>query len=345
MDTRKICAVILAAGKGTRMKSNRAKVLHHVFGQAMIRHVVDRVRRAGIDDVVVVTGHQGEQVESCLAGSGVRFARQQEQLGTGHAVLSARRAVREEADIVVVLCGDTPLIEVESISAMLASHRDAAVTVMTTVLDDPTNYGRIITDEQGNVLGIVEEKDADDRQRAIREVNAGIYCVERDFLFTALGQVTSDNRQGELYLTDIVAIGVRQGRRVQRFLCPDPDQVLGVNSRQELARAQAVLQQRKNRQLMAAGVTLVAPGLAFIDPDVEIGADSTVHANVHLRGRTFIGRNCTIEPFCLLEDCRIGDNVHIGAGCHLAGSDIDSDCPAHTVMVGEENAGKQRHGF
>ncbi len=328
-----ICAVILAAGKGTRMKSARAKVLHRVFGRPMVNHVVERVRAAGIRNVVVVTGHQAEEVEAALDGDTVRFARQAEQLGTGHAVRCAEAAIPADCDRVLILCGDTPLVEPATLASLVAEHRDAAVTVLTTVLDDPTNYGRVITDDAGNVKAIVEEKDADTAQRAIREVNTGIYCVERQFLFDALARLRNDNSQGEYYLTDIVAIAVGDGRPVGRVVCADPREVIGINSRIELARAEAILQEAKHRQLMAAGVTIVAPDCTFIGSEVEIGADTVIHPHVHLRGRTVIGTDCTIEPFCLLEDCRVADGVRIGAGSHRYQADISTDEAAGRKLI------------
>ena len=315
-------AVILAAGKGTRMKSAKAKVLHELFGRPMIRHVVERVHRAGVGRVVVVTGHQAEAVEAVLAGDGVRFARQEEQLGTGHAVRCAESALPPSCQRVLILCGDTPLVTPATLAALIAAHGDNAVTVLTTLLDDPTGYGRVLADAHGRVTAIVEEKDATDEQRAVREVNTGIYCVERRFLFHALGRLRNDNRQKEYYLTDIVGMAVAAGLPVGRMAAPDPREVIGINSRRELAQAEAVLQEERHVALMAAGVTIVAPQCTFIGPDVRIGADTVIEPHVHIRGATEIGAGCVIEPFCLLEDCRVAPGVRVPAGSRQRGGEI-----------------------
>lgn len=313
------CAVILAAGKGTRMKSARAKVLHEVFGRPMAAHVVGAVREAGVGEMVVVTGHQAEAVEAALAGKGVRFARQTEQLGTGHAVLTARGSLPAATSTVLILCGDTPLVEARQLREMLGRHRAAGsvLTVMTTVLDNPANYGRIITDGDGSVLAIVEEKDASEEQRRIREINAGIYCVRHDFLFSALNGVDRNNSQGEMYLTDIVGIARRQGYPVARYLCAEAWQVLGVNSRRDLAEAEGHFRRRKNEALMAAGVTLEDPATAYIGAEVEIGADTVLAPQVVIRGASTIGRGCRIGPFCLIEDGSLADGGVLPPYSHL----------------------------
>jgi len=296
----RLWAVVLAAGKGTRMKSGRAKVLHELFGRPMVRHVVDRVRRAGVEGIVVVTGHQAEAVEAVLAADRVRFARQEEQLGTGHAVRCAEPALPADCDRVLILCGDTPLVEPSTLEALVGGHGTNAVTVLTTVLDDPTGYGRVLTDGTGRVTAIVEEKDADAGQRAVRRVNTGIYCVERAFLFDALARLRNDNRQGEYYLTDIVAMAVAEGRPVGRVTAPDPREVIGVNSRLELARAEAILQETRLRELMAAGVTVVAPHCTFIGPQIGFVAPNLKFARFT---RCFIiaitkKRSRLLDPHC-----------------------------------------------
>jgi len=315
MIEQKVSALILAAGKGTRMKSAHAKVMHEVFFKPMIHHVLDALTPLNIHQTVVVTGHQAEKVEQACAGYDVIFARQYEQLGTGHAVLAAESALSSgDTDVVLILCGDTPLIRSATLQAMLTEHLSGThkLTVMTTVVDDPTNYGRIILSNSGHVQAIVEEKDASSEQKKINEINAGIYCVDKNFLFTALQGVGTDNKQGEVYLTDIIAIAHSAGQQV--------------NSRYELSLAHATLQRRYLRQLMDQGVTCILPATISISGEVTIGRDTIIYPNVSISGNTSIGVNCRVAPFSCLVDCQLGDNVSIGEfsylnGITLAGND------------------------
>lgn len=335
-----ITAVVLAAGKGTRMKSARAKVLHEVFFRPMIHHVLDAVSGAAIPECAVIVGHQRQEVLQALTGYAIMPIIQEQQLGTGHAVLCAETAC-SGAEQVMILCGDTPLIQPATLQAMIATHRErrASLTLMTTLLEQPFGYGRILSDDQGAIQAIVEEKDASPEQRAIREINAGIYLVNRTFLFAALRQVGTDNSQGEVYLTDIVAIAKRQGLSVQKFTHPQAIDVLGVNSRIELAQAQAVLQHRYNRDLMLAGVTMYMPESTLVAPDCTIGQDSILHGNVRISGTT-IGSNCLINSGCDLHDCRLGDGVTIGANAVLAHCSISpgTKIPPLTARFGEGTA-------
>lgn len=316
-----LCAVILAAGKGTRMKSNKAKVLHEVFGMPMVCHVVEVVRQAGVREVIVVTGHQHQEVEDCLSPYSVSYAFQQEQMGTGHAVRCARRKVGTSVQNILILCGDTPLVESSTLAGMIAAHQEhqAFLTVMTTYLDDPTNYGRIVTDQEGSILRIVEEKDASVEERQIREVNAGIYLVNSEFLFSALEKVGTDNRQGEVYLTDIVAIAAGAKLHPGRFVCENPEEILGINSRLELSQAEGKLQQRFNNELMRQGVTILDPSTVYVGRKVLIGKDTNLHPHLHLRGNCTIGEGCSIDSFSVLEDCILGNGVSVGPFCHLVG--------------------------
>ncbi|NOX79682.1 MAG: bifunctional N-acetylglucosamine-1-phosphate uridyltransferase/glucosamine-1-phosphate acetyltransferase [Deltaproteobacteria bacterium] len=309
-----ITAVVLAAGKGTRMKSSRAKVLHEVFFKPMLHHVLDAVAESSIEATAVVVGHQSGAVTASLRAYPVTTVRQEEQLGTGHAVLCAEQACAG-AGTIMILCGDTPLIRPETLDAMIRQHRstDAGVTLMTTVLTDPSGYGRIINSEQGEVLAIVEQKDASAEQLRLKEINAGIYLVERAFLFSALKEVGTDNSQGEVYLTDIVAIANRQGRKVHKYNHPEAIDVLGVNSRFEMAQAHQELQRRRNRELMLAGVTMYGPETIFVAQDIPVGRDTVIHPGVQITGRSTIGSGCLLEPGVLLHDCQIGDNAVVGA--------------------------------
>lgn len=325
-----VIAVILAAGKGTRMKSARAKVLHQVFFRPMIHHVLDAVTAASVQQCTVIVGHQREEVCRVLQGYPVTTVVQEEQQGTGHAVLCAESACRD-AEQVMILCGDTPLIQPETLRVMLAQHhqRQASLTLMTTLLDQPFGYGRILSNDQGMVTAIVEEKDATETERSIREVNAGIYLAEKKFLFAALREVGRDNSQGEVYLTDIVAIANRQGIRVEQFSHPQAIDVLGVNSRVELAQAHATLQYRRNRELMFSGVTLYAPETTMIEPNCTIGQDTSIHGNVTISGSTTIGSNCLVENGCSLYHCSIGAGSTIGANAVLRHCTV---APASTIL-------------
>jgi len=307
------------------MKSERAKVLHPVFFAPMICHVLAAVRPLAPAETVVVTGHQAEQVEAVVSSyDAVRFVRQRQQLGTGHAVLITEEALGGKQGLVVILCGDTPLIRAETLQDFVDSHRRGVgvLTVMTAIVPDPSHYGRIVTNAQGGIERIVEEKDADAEQRAIGEINGGIYCADLSFLFAALKQVGTDNQQGEVYLTDIVAIARRQGREVGRFICPDPLEITGVNSRVELAVANTIMQQRRNQALMLAGVTMIHPDSIFVENSVQIGRDTEIHSHCLLTGQTVVGEGCRIEPFCSLIDCRLGDGVCIKSFSNLHGQEV-----------------------
>jgi len=242
------CALVLAAGLGTRMKSSRAKVLHEVMQKPMILHVMDTIKNLSLNYTFVIVGYQKEKVAELLSGYHATCITQEKQLGTGHAVLCAEKELTSIGGRVLILSGDVPLIRDETLQAMLAEHAQnkPVLSLMTTSLDDPTNYGRIVRSNQGKLLGIVEEKDATNEQKEIREINAGIYCAEVSFLFETLKKVGTDNKQGKMYLTDIVKIAIDAGLQVDTFSGASSDEVLGINSRNELARANEYLQHKKS---------------------------------------------------------------------------------------------------
>jgi bifunctional UDP-N-acetylglucosamine pyrophosphorylase/glucosamine-1-phosphate N-acetyltransferase len=333
----KITAVILAAGKGTRMKSNRAKVLHEVFFKPMLHHVLDSVQQADIEQMAVIIGHQRSKVQASISHYPYKAVIQEEQLGTGHAVLCTRNACAD-SELVMILCGDTPLIRPETLQAMIKAYTssDCTVSLMTTLLADPFGYGRIITDSQGNILEIVEEKDATPAQREIKEINAGIYLVEREFLFAALQQVGTDNSQGEVYLTDIISIANKEGRKVHTFVHPQAIDVLGVNSRVELAQAHAELQMRHNITIMLSGVTMYSPESILIDPNCDIGQDSIIQSGVQITGSSHIGSGVSLETGTVLHKCILGKNSVIGAHSVLHNTTIEESehIPPLTYRVG-----------
>ena len=289
--------VILAAGKGTRMKSARAKVLHKVFFAPMVHHVLHAVAPLQPTKSIIIVGHQREAVQKSLADFPVELAIQEEQLGTGHAVLCAEPSITDRDGSVMILCGDTPLIRSETLQAMLDIHnrKDATLTLMTTILDDPSHYGRIISGESGELLAIVEEKDATDEEKKIREINAGIYCIKTEFLFSHLQNIGTDNSQGEVYLTDIITQAVAQKQQVQKFINSEPADVLGVNARFELSQAHQQLQLRRNRELMDAGATMINPLTIQVAPTATIAQDVTLQAGVEIVGNSSVGTNCRSE--------------------------------------------------
>lgn len=317
--------IILAAGKGTRMKSQNAKVLHEVFYAPMIEHVLHATIQLHAEKTVVVVGHQQERVKNRLLSFDISFAEQTQQLGTGHAVLSAEKALEGATGTVMILCGDTPLIRSQMLEELLEYHRlnSSHVTLLTTHLTDPTNYGRIISDETGNIRAIVEQKDASVEQLRISEINAGIYCVDKEFLFSTLKEVGTNNSQGEVYLTDIVQLAVAKGLQVKKYTTSDTIDVLGVNSRLELSQAQTELQLRRNKELMANGVSMINPETIRVSKDSDILADSLIEPCVQICQGSTIGRATVVETGAVLKHCHVGEGVIIGAHCYLVNATIN----------------------
>jgi bifunctional UDP-N-acetylglucosamine pyrophosphorylase/glucosamine-1-phosphate N-acetyltransferase len=348
MEYDKLAAVILAAGKGTRMKSAQPKVLHPVAGLPMVAFPVAAARKLGCDPTVLVVGHGAEAVRKELSGSTVDFALQAEQLGTGHALLCAREALRDFSGTLLLLCGDVPLLREETLERLIAEHQtnQAAVTVLTAELADPFGYGRILR-EGDQVLGIVEEKDASREQKAIREINTGIYAFEAPFVFEALAGVDCDNAQREYYLTDVLAAARVAGRRVGAVVLDDADEAMGINDRVQLAQASAVMRRRINERHMRAGVTIIDPEQTYIEPQVEIGPDTVVYPGVCLAGSTRIGSGCLIESQVTIHDCQLQEHVHVKPGSVLEGSEVGAETAigpmAHlrpgTVLAGHNKIG------
>lgn len=307
--------LILAAGLGTRMKSRQAKVLHRAGGRALIEHVVDAALEVVPPNrIVVVTGCQAEAVESLLGHRGLRFARQDEPKGTAHAVMAAREAAAG-AERVVVLYGDCPLLTAATVRRLI-SHQiasGAAAVLVTAVLSNPTGYGRILRDPDGNVLEIVEEKSATEEQRAITEVNAGLYCFAAALLWEYIGQIRPDNAAREYYLTDLIGILRRAGHAVVPLLHDDPQELLGINTRAELAAADRILRERIVRRWMLDGVTIEKPETVTIDPDVRIGMDTVIGPFAQILGRTVIGENCRVGACAIVEDSELEDGASVEA--------------------------------
>jgi bifunctional UDP-N-acetylglucosamine pyrophosphorylase/glucosamine-1-phosphate N-acetyltransferase len=322
-----INVVILAAGLGTRMKSKRAKVLHRAGGLSLIEHVVAASRAiAPTDHVTAVIGHQAEQVRQLLAPSGVRFVEQSEQKGTGHALLACRDSLASESGFVVVLYGDCPLLAPATLSQLVRRQTSgsAAATLITTRLDDPTGYGRVVLGEHGEVRAIVEHKDANPEQLSIPLINSGIYCFQADLLWQHLLEIRPDNSAHEYYLTDIVEILNRAGHSVAAMEVENPAELLGINDRVELAAVDRIFRERKVRELMLAGVTIEKPETVTIDAQVRIGADSIVEPFAQILGNTTIGEDCLIGACAIVGDSTLAANIEIAPFTHIVDSRIEA---------------------
>lgn len=307
-----LVAVILAAGMGTRMKSKLPKVLHKVGGKAMLQRVLNAAEGAGAAKKVVITGHCAELVNK-LIGSQAVSVYQKEQLGTGHAVMQAENELKDFAGTVMVLCGDTPLLDAGELRKFYEEHVKAgsAATVLTAMMPNPYGYGRIIRNSEGNVAGIVEEKDATAEQKAITEINTGIFCFEAPLLFEVLHTLTNDNAQGEYYLTDVLAKLNGMGKKVGAAVTADNAMVMGVNSRRQLAQAEAELRSRVLGRLMDGGVTIMDPASTYVDEDVKVGNDTVIYPQTWLEGTTEIGTDCVIGPSVRLTNVKVGNEVEM----------------------------------
>ena len=313
LTTHTVQCVILAAGQGTRMKSQRPKVLHTLAGRPMVSYAIEAARSIGSPRPIVVVGHEADQVKQAL-GPGVEYVLQSPQMGTGHAVLCARDQIDPAGELVVVLYGDTPLISTTTLQRLITAHVQsaAAVSLITFRPHDPALYGRIIRDDRQRIVDIVEYKEATPDQRTIREVNSGIFCYTTGWLLQHLDQLTPRPGHGELYLTDLVSVAAREGALVANAEC-DEVEVLGINDRVQLAQAERLMRERINTRHMLNGVTLIDPATTYIEAGVTIGADTIVQPNTHLHGRTAIGRSCSIGPNTIIRDSIIGDECEITA--------------------------------
>ena len=311
MATSDFVIVILAAGKGTRLKSALAKVLHRAGGRSLVEHVVRACLPLKAREIIAVVGYLAEDVTSAVAPLGVKTALQQPQRGTGHAMLVARRAIPPRAKFAILLPGDAPLIRTETLAALARAHREtgAAATILSAEIENPAGYGRIVRRDDGSVSAIVEDSALTGDQRAIREINSSIYCFSLEKLWPCLGSLQPRNVHKELYLTDAIAVLRQKGENVQAVLAADPEEVLGCNTRADLAAVDAVLRRRKRAAMMDAGVTIELPETVLIDPEVTAGADTRIEPCVQLLGKTRIGAGCTIRTGSVLADAVLEDNV------------------------------------
>jgi bifunctional UDP-N-acetylglucosamine pyrophosphorylase/glucosamine-1-phosphate N-acetyltransferase len=310
---KQVTVVILAAGLGTRMRSKRAKVLHEAGGDTLLNHIIRAALEvAPAEHIVAVVGHQAEQVRASVTEPGIRFAEQTEQKGTGHAVMCARGEAQTAGGLLLVLNGDGPLLRAETLRTLVkAAESSDGGAIVTTKVNDPTGYGRIVRDANGLVAAIVEQKAANEEQLKIREINPGLYCFNAALFWKYIGEVTQNNAAKEYYLTDMVEILKRHGHSVTPLLVADESELLGINTRVELAAADKILRARKAHELMLGGVTIENPDSVTIDVQVSVEADSLIEANVQLRGRTRIGTGCRIGTGSVLRSCEIGDDVTI----------------------------------
>ncbi len=346
MHVKKVKSVILAAGKGTRMKSALPKVLHTIFDKPLLAYVLEALDKSGyIDEKFVIVGHEAEKVENYVNDnfSGAKCVLQSPQLGTGDAVSKVVPYLKDFDGYVVVVCGDTPLIEPDTIKNFVEFHdnNDADLTVMSAVFDNPKNYGRIVRDKNNKFTAIVEEKDATPNQKAIKEVNAGIYCINWKTVSEAFSNLKNNNAQGEYYLTDIVKWAVEKNLKVQSYILDNNEEIFGINSKIQLAQATKSLNKKSLERLMEEGVQITDPNSTFISPETTIEADTIILPNVYITGKNQIGKNCKIGPFSHIRGgAVIGDNVRIGNFVEIKKSVIkDNTNVSHLSYVGDAKLG------
>lgn len=325
---RKLAVVILAAGQGTRMKSKLPKVLHPIAGQPMVKYILNVVAALGDEKPVLVVGYGADLVRQAL-GDVATYVVQEQQLGTGHAVLQARKQLEGRAESILVLYGDMPLLSQDTLHALVQAHEahSGPITMLTCIHEDAMGFGRILRDADGRVLGIIEEDHATPEQLAIKELNPGVYCFNAVWLWAHLPQL-SRSPKGEYYLTDLVGMAVAEGYSVDTILVKEPLETLGVNDRVHLARVEKVVRQRICEKLMIAGITLIDPVSTYIDATVRVGQDTVIYPNTHLQGDTYIGMNCVVGPNTIIRDSTIGND------CRLESAVIEEAVVENNVSIG-----------
>lgn len=307
----KLKTLILAAGKGTRMKSDMPKVIHKVNGIPMITKIIDTLSGLNPEENILILGHKKEEVLK-VVGENCDYVLQTEQLGTGHAVIQAKEKLEGYDGDVMILCGDTPLLRESTLKSLYEYHKEsgAVTTILTSIYENPFGYGRIVK-EDGLVKAIVEEKEASEEIKKIKEVNAGVYCFNSKELFKALDKIDNNNEKGEYYLTDVIGIQVSENKKVQSFILEDKMEILGINSKVELTQAGKVLRDRKNRELMEEGVILIDPETTYVEESVKVGRDTVLYPGVVLQGKTVIGENCEIIGNSRIIDSVLGNNIRV----------------------------------
>ncbi|HSK63322.1 MAG TPA: bifunctional UDP-N-acetylglucosamine diphosphorylase/glucosamine-1-phosphate N-acetyltransferase GlmU [Pyrinomonadaceae bacterium] len=331
-QNKQLNVLVMVAGLGRRIKSKRAKVLHEIGGRPLIAHVVRTAQALDPQTILVIIGHQAEEVEQAVlaeVGELASFAVQAKQRGTGDAVESARSKLGSSDSLLLVLSGDVPMIRAETLRQLIEHHvaARAACSILAVRLENPTGYGRIIRDEQGQFQKIVEQKDASEEERKVKEINSGIYCFETGDLFAALRRVEPKNEQGEYYLTDVAEIILSAGRKVEVFTHPDQREVSGINTRAELAEFENLVRRNAIRRLMIeGGVTFIDPSHAYISPEAEIGRDTIVYPDVTIEGKSVIGENCVIRSGARITNSRLGDDVTVKDHSIIVDSEIGANC-------------------
>lgn len=343
-----IKSIILAAGKGTRMKSDTPKVLHTIFDKTLVGYVIEAVNKTGLaDENFIIVGHQAEKVEEFITKNydNAKCILQTPQLGTGHAVSMALPYLENFSGEVIILCGDTPLITEATLKEFVEEHNknNSDLTVMSAIFENPTNYGRIIRNSDNTLNSIVEEKDATDDQKAIKEVNAGIYCLNWNKIKKAFGELKSNNAQGEYYLTDIVKWANEQNLRVNAYVLKDNNEIFGINSKIHLAEATKMLNNRVLQKHLENGVTIVSPETTWISPETEIESDTVIYPSTYITGKNKIGKNCKIGPFAHLRgDVVLENNVKIGNFVEVKKTTIKSNTNAcHLSYLGDSEIGSE----
>lgn len=341
-----IKSIILAAGKGTRMKSDTPKVLHTIFDKTLVGYVIDAVNNTCLaDENFVIVGHQAERVEEYINKNydNAKCVLQSPQLGTGHAVSMALPYLKDFDGEVIILCGDTPLITSETIKEFVEYHREnkSDLTVMSAIFENPTNYGRIIRNQDGSLNSIVEEKDANPEQKAVKEINAGIYCINWAKIKPAFNELTSNNAQGEYYLTDIIKWGNEKHLSVNAYTLKNNEEIFGINSKAHLAEATKMLNNKIVKKHLDNGVQIIDPATAWISPETEIGADTIIYPSCYLNGKNKIGKHCKIGPFAHLRgDVVLEDYVKIGNFVEVKKTTIKSHTNAcHLTYLGDSEIG------
>ena len=330
MKIKDVAAIILAAGLGKRMKSDTPKVLHPVAGRPMLFYPVQVIKSLGLKKAIIIVGHKAEKVMEILdselrtPNSELKFVKQEPQLGTGHAVLCAEDVLKAWKGDILILSGDVPLITKQTILGLLDLHakKKAAISFISTVIADPSGYGRVLRDENNSVKRIVEDKDSSIEEKAINEINTGIYCINAQFLFSGLKNIKRENAQGEYYLPDLIEMAAKAKQKVACLTHINPAEVMGINNRIELAQANGVMRERINNELMLSGVSLIDPETTYIHYGVKIGKDTTIYPNVFLEGNTNIGKGCLIEQGCMIQNSHIGDGSKIKSNSVIESSEI-----------------------
>lgn len=338
-----VMTVIMAAGKGTRMKSEKSKLVHKIYDKELVKRVAELASQVGSDEIVAVVGHLREEVEEVL-GDSVKYAYQEELLGTGHAVMQATKYLEGKKGKVVILYGDVPIIRKETLENLITKSfkNKEYATLLTAIYDNPTGYGRIIRDEGGNIKAIVEEKDANMYEKEIKEINSGIYCFDIEELLSALKHIKPNNAQGEYYLTDVIKIMNDKGLKTGAVIVEDNTEILGVNDRAQLELLTRVLRMRINAEHMRNGVTIEDSGSTYIHDNVIIGVDTVIHPNTTIKSGVIIGNNCEIGPNAYIrEGCVIGDEVKIGNCVELKKVTIGNRTKVpHFIYLGDTEIGE-----